>query len=487
MPLAPAVADLIRHAEDRPDAPAVALGAETLWTFADLKDRVSRRASAFAARGLGSGSRIAILSANAPAYIETLLAIWWCGAAAVPINARLAEAETTWILTHSEANLICASAALTPQAAASGVPVVTMSGADWEDLLEPAPPTEIDDTDLAWLFYTSGTTGRPKGAMITHRNLDAACKGYLASVDPEAPWPAILHPSPMSHGSGLYALPILRQGGVQVIPASGGFQEAELETLIATWPGSVFFAAPAILRRLVATGADLAPLKAAIYGGAPMPVADIDAFLEAYGPKLAQLYGQGEAPMTISALTRRQLGTGDERLKASAGYAQEGVEVAILDSDGTPLPTDTSGEVAVRGDIVCAGYWKNLEATVQTFAGGWLRTGDVGRIDADGLLTLVDRSKDLIISGGYNIYPREVEEVLATHPNVTEVAVIGRADPVYGETVVACVVGTATEAELDALCLAQIARYKRPRAYRYLSELPRNAYGKVLKRQLRED
>jgi long-chain acyl-CoA synthetase len=224
-----------------------------------------------------------------------------------------------------------------------------------------------------------------------------------------------------------------------------------------------------------------------------MYVADCLRALDRLGPRLAQIYGQGESPMTITVLPRHEHdGPRDDALRAvlgSVGRAQTGVEVALLGADDRPLPAGEIGEVCVRGDVVMRGYLNSPEATAKTLAGGWLHTGDLGRLDERGYLTLVDRSKDLIISGGSNIYPREVEEVLLQHPAVREVAVIGEPDADWGESVVAVValnVGhqVATE-ELDALCLAQIARFKRPKRYRFVDELPKNATGKVLKRALR--
>ena len=481
------VEDLAHWAQHALDSPAVASGAQVVATYGDLAERVACRGAALTRRGIGSGDRVAILSGNCPEYFEALLAIWHAGAAAVPVNARLAEAETSWILDHARVALCLASPPLADQACKGCADVVQMGGAEWDRFVAHASPAvEVCPDDLAWLFYTSGTTGRPKGAMITHRNLDAMCKGYFASVDATPPWRAILHPAPLSHGSGLYALAQLRKGAVQVVPASGGFDPAEMEALVATWPGAVFFAAPTILRRLVAAGVDLSPLKAAIYGGAPMPVADVEAYLATYGPRLAQLYGQGEAPMTITGLTAQQVAQGDAVVRESAGYAQKGVEIAVLGPDGA-VPHGATGEVAVRGPVVCAGYWRDPAATEATFADGWLRTGDVGWLREDGLLTLVDRSKDLIISGGYNIYPREVEEVLAAHPGVTEVAVVSRPDAEYGEAVVAYVVAGAgvTDAALDAACLARLARYKRPNRVVFVDALPRNAMGKVVAADVR--
>jgi long-chain acyl-CoA synthetase len=247
-----------------------------------------------------------------------------------------------------------------------------------------------------------------------------------------------------------------------------------------------------LTRHAAATGADPAGLKTIVYGGAPMYLADLDAAHAAFGFRLAQIYGQGESPMTITALDKAaHADTAHlrwcQRLQ-SVGTPQIVCEVRIGDETGRPLPPGEVGEVMVRGAAVVRGYWRNPEATARAMGDGWLRTGDLGALDADGFLTLKDRSKDLIITGGSNVYPREVEEALLAHPKVREVAVVGLPDPEWGERVVACVVAEpGTEAaELDAWCLARIARYKRPKQYALLESLPKNAYGKVLKRELRE-
>jgi long-chain acyl-CoA synthetase len=246
-------------------------------------------------------------------------------------------------------------------------------------------------------------------------------------------------------------------------------------------------------------GAQLDRLKSVVYGGGPMYIADCKAALAALGPRLAQIYGQGESPMTITAMNRAlladALARGDDAQIGSVGVAQSGIDVVVADADDVPLSAGEIGEVLVRGPTVMSGYWNNPDASAATLANGWLHTGDLGSFDVDGFLTLKDRSKDVIISGGSNIYPREVEEVLQAHPAVAEVAVIGRADPEWGEVVVACVVARgdaadpaarqAFERALDALCLERIARFKRPKVYVFVAELPKNNAGKVLKTVLR--
>jgi long-chain acyl-CoA synthetase len=340
--------------------------------------------------------------------------------------------------------------------------------------------------------------------VITHGNLRAMSDCFLTDVETVAPGDAILHAAPLSHGSGLYVLPHVLAGATNVVPESGGFDPAEVVELIDVFDRALFFAAPTMVKRLVGStairAARLDHLKSIVFGGGPMYVADCKAAFAALGPCLAQIYGQGESPMTITAMNRALLADaiarGDDARLGSVGIAQRGIDVIVAGTDDMPLAPGNVGEVLVRGPTVMAGYWMNPQASAATLANGWLHTGDVGSLDADGFLTLKDRSKDLIISGGSNIYPREVEEVLQSHPDVAEVAVIGRSHPEWGEEVVACIVvrGDAAdraahrnlERALDSLCLERIARFKRPKAYYFVAELPKNNAGKVLKTALRE-
>ncbi|MFZ4719715.1 MAG: AMP-binding protein [Ilumatobacteraceae bacterium] len=457
--------------------------------------------------GLAPGDRVAIVMRNRPEYLEALFAIWHAGLVAVPVNARLHREEIAYILDHSAASVVLTDDehAEDVESLIGTVPtltaVVIAPGERWTRLTAAAPLAIVDraPTDAAWLFYTSGTTGRPKGATLTHRNLLMASLSYYADIDPVSPLDCVLHAAPISHGSGLYGLPHIARGATSVIPESGGLDGVELSGLLRDWNGLSFFAAPIMVKRLAAdpdtATADLSRLKTIIYGGAPMYLADLEEALGVFGPRLAQIYGQGETPMTITALSKAHHADTThprwrERMQ-SVGTTRTDVEVLVVDEDGNPLPVDEAGEVLVRGDVVMAGYWNQPEATAETLRGGWLHTGDVGSFDADGYLTLRDRSKDLIISGGMNIYPREVEEVLLHHPAVRAVSVVGRPDPEWGEAVIAFVVAAEGQAppsaaELDRACLDQIARFKRPKEYRFVEALPTNNYGKVLKRELRE-
>ena len=480
------------------DRPAAAIGTRVVASYRDLATRAARLAGALRDRfRLQPGERVAVVAKNSPAYLELLYGIWHAGLAAVPANAKLHGAELGYILDHSGARVCFASPGLDGEIAPHVPPslkhLITIGGADYEalftaDAIDLAPR---DGNDLAWLFYTSGTTGRPKGAMLTHRVLIEASLAYGSEVDPVAPSDAILHAAPMSHGSGLYIMQHVARLGVQVTPESGGFEPEEVFAVINAWPRASMFAAPTMIKRLVACPADCKAdnIRTLIWGGAPMYGEDALSALDRFGPRLAQIYGQGEAPMTITTLSKEDIADRGhpywrERL-ASAGKPYANVEVMIADADDKPVAPGETGEILVRGDVVMAGYWRNEEASAASLRGGWLHTGDVGAFDGEGYLHLKDRSKDLIISGGSNVYPREVEEVLLTHAGVREVSVIGRPDLEWGEVVVAYVVGEAAPQELDALCLQRIARFKRPKDYVFVAALPKNNYGKILKTELR--
>ena len=497
---------LAEAAEASPDAPALASGTDVTATYANHAERSARLAGALSELGLEPGDRVAIAMVNCTAYSEILFAVWHGGFAAVPMNARLHPREFAWILENSGAK-VCfagqeiAAALATHRTRLPSLEHVIVAGSTAHDALYDAPPgrlQEVKSDALAWLFYTSGTTGRPKGAMLSHANLAAMNAAYFASVDGIGPGDCIIHAAPMSHGSGLYILPHVAHGACQVVPETGGFDGAEILELLEHWQGATLFMAPTMVQRLVAavaaTGADTQNLKSIIYGGAPMYGEDCLGALETLGPKLIQIYGQGEAPMTITALSRAaHADTADgvyRRRLASVGTPQDGVAVRLADEDGNPVPPGEIGEILVQGAVVMAGYWDDTAATEAALRGGGLHTGDLGAFDEDGYLTLKDRSKDVIISGGANIYPREVEEALLAEPRVLECAVIGAPDPEWGESVAAFIVPMTgervTEAELDAFCLTRIARFKRPKIYRFVAELPKNNYGKVLKTELRQ-
>lgn len=438
-----------RHGRRRRDEPALADG-----------DRVHASWGAFAARtaaaaaglregfGLMHHERVALVMRNRPEYREALFAVWHAGLVAVPVNARLHRDEIAYVLDDSGAALVVTDHEHVDDVeplvdAVDAVRAAVLApGPRWDRLTASAPALLVDrqPTDPAWLFYTSDTTGRPKGATLTHRNLLMASLSYFANLDQVMSQDCILHAAPLSHGFGLYGLPHVARGAVSVVPSSGGVDGDEIAALLARWPGMSLFAAPTMVKRLAAdravAAADLSHLKAIIYGGAPMYLADLAEALGAFGPRLAQIYGQGETPMTITALSKADHANRDhlrwrERMQ-SVGLPRTDVEVHVVDDDDRELPAGEVGEVVVRGDVVMAGYWHQPEATAEALRDGWLHTGDIGSFDHEGYLTLRDRSKDLIISGGMNVCRREVEEALLRHPDVCAAAVVGRPDPEWG-------------------------------------------------------
>ena len=489
---------LSQSARRHPTRGAVYVGDEQLITYGELEARASHLAGALRTRA-APGDRVMIASKNCPEYVEIMFATWAAGMVIVPVNAKLHEREIAVVVDDAEPAVVFASESIAKVLAPlmhRAERLVVIDSKEYREMLEGRVATvhSAAPDDVAWLFYTSGTTGRPKGAMLTHRNLLAMTIAHLADFDNVAEPASLLHAAPMSHGSGLYLLPYIARAARQIIPKSAGYDASEFFDLCELHPSVGAFLAPTMLQRLRVEverrGRQPAHLALIVYGGGPMYLDELKRSLQVFGPVLAHLYGQGESPMTITGLSRTDHINADDSVLASVGWPRSGVEVAIFDGDDRPLTAGEVGEIVCRSDVVMSGYWKNPAATEATLRGGWLHTGDVGSLAPNGLLTLRDRSKDLIISGGSNIYPREVEEVLLDHPDVIEAAVVGRSDPEWGEIVVAFVVAhparQPSEAELDAHCLARMARFKRPKIYVFRQELPKNSYGKILKRELTE-
>ncbi|MEM9576601.1 MAG: AMP-binding protein [Pseudomonadota bacterium] len=486
---------LKRSAQIAPDRSALFLGRDCVASYATLWQDACAVASWLRAEGITAGDRVAIFMKNAPDYLTVFYGIWIAGGVVVPINAKLHPREALYILENSGSALVFASPDLACDAMFPRT--IAVPSPAFETLRRTARPEEITPRapdDLAWLFYTSGTTGKPKGVMITHRMLATMSLCYMTDVDVVSAADATLYAAPMSHGAGLYNMLHVRAGARHVCPVSGGFDPTEILDLAAHFKRTHLFAAPTMVKRLTqvarASAAEGVGLRTVVYAGGPMYNADIIEAVELFGPRFVQIYGQGECPMGITALSRadvadRQHPDWRRRLQ-SVGRAQSGVEVAIGDAHADLLPVGEPGEIMVRGDTVMPGYWQNPHATQNTLKNGWLMTGDIGFMDRDGYVTLQDRSKDTIITGGSNVYPREVEEVLLMDPQVHEVSVVGHPHPEWGEEVIAFVVGELDEKRLDQLCLDHIARFKRPKRYVRVDELPKNNYGKVLKTLLRE-
>ncbi|WP_340107438.1 class I adenylate-forming enzyme family protein [Pikeienuella sp. HZG-20] len=490
----------------RPDAPAIRFGADLHASYGDFARRSAAMGRYLAdTLGVGRGDRVALFVGNRPDYLEALHAVLWIGAIVVPINYKLHPREAAWIIGDSGASVAITETGrlyADEDDLIGGCVELSIGSADLaraaREAPPMAPPAAMDPDEVAWLFYTSGTTGRPKGVMLTHRNLVAMSLAYAIDVDTVSPRDNALYAAPLSHGAGLYHFPIIRAGGVHVVPRSCGFDPEEIAGLARDLGDLVFFAAPTMVKRLIAYAADAgydgAGIKTIIYGGGPMYLADIDEALRRFGARFVQIYGQGESPMTITVLPRDLVAdtTHPEASarRASVGFAQACMQVRVVDSEMREVAPGETGEIVAAGDAVMKGYWRNDKATAETIVDGWLRTGDLGSMDRDGFVTLTDRSKDVIISGGSNIYPREVEEALLAHDAVFEVSVIGTPSAEWGEDVVAFIVPRAGKScaapDLDAWCRSRMASFKKPKHYHFVQDLPKNSYGKVLKTNLRE-
>lgn len=492
-------------------APAFTWGSETR-SYAEFRQRTLAIGGNLLALGLKRGDRVAFVLKNSPRIPEVMFACFAAGLVVVPINARLHPREIAWIVGNAEARVLIHGGEYADGLAALGAdfPVLDArfctepaEGArDFEDLLAPgaalAAPVDAGAEDIAWLFYTSGTTGKPKGAIWSHRTISAMTMNYLADVHPITRGEAVLHAAPMSHGSGIVAIPSIARGAHQVLLHTDSFDPQEMFRLVERHRvGHIAFLAPTQIIKATDEyrpgSFDLSTLKAVCYGGAPIYVEQLRKAIGVFGGVFTQIYGQGEAPITITGLTAadhmRFLESGDPRI-GSAGSIRTDVEMRIVDGADNELPPGETGEVVARGDMVMNGYWKNPEATAETLKGVWLHTGDIGMVDETGYLYLLDRAKDVVISGGNNIYPREIEEVLVAHPDVANAVVFGVPDDYWGEAlhaVVVCEPGRQLQAaDIISHCANHLAGYKKPKSVEFRDELPLSGYGKVQRKEMRE-
>lgn len=493
---------LAASAAAHPDRPAIVIDDRPECDYSALLDRVRHRAGDLLAHGIRPGARVALYMTNRPDYLEALYAIWWAGGVAVPLNSMLHPREAVDLVADCAAGLCLLSPDLADGylAHVGSADLVRVLDEDELARARGAEPRECVDRardDDAWIFYTSGTTGRPKGARLTHDNLWAMSVAYCSDVEWLDEESGLLHLALQSHASGLFALPFVARAAAQVVPTRT--DPDHVAALLASRDSLTFFAPPVLLRRLsVAPAMASAPVErmgTVLVGAAPVHAEDLRLGMGAFGPRLWNGYGQGESPCTITAMTPRAMSeavlAGDEDALVSVGVPRIGTRVQIVDEHGNVLPDGEVGEVVVAGPTVMKGYLDQPDATAETLRNGWLHTGDLGRFD-HGLLTLLDRSKDLVITGGANVYPREIEEVLRSHDDVADIAVVGTPDAEWGERVVAFVVAepgvdaSSLGSSLDAFCLESMARYKRPKEYHVVPELPRNGAGKVLKTELRQ-
>jgi acyl-CoA synthetase (AMP-forming)/AMP-acid ligase II len=498
-----------RSARRFPDRVAVE-GPDRTLTFAELGDRVTRLANGLRALGLQEGDRVLDLQTNSTAYVETDLAIRSAGLVRVALNHRLHPADWARIADDSGAAALVYDATFAePTEDLRGglgerrvVVVGDGPGTAYDSLLDDASATPLPPVDadaVCGLHYSSGTTGHPKGAQRTHRNWLAGLVNMTVDVvgAPPGPADAYVHAGPITHTSGLFLLPFLAAGARQlVMPAwdPEAFVDA-VEHRGATHTAMV----PTMVARLLALPdvdrERMAGLRMLGYAGAPMPPEQMRQAHDRLTPNLVQYYGLVEAIPPVTVLDAADHETGlstDPELLTSAGRPALGVELEVVDEEGRPVPAGDVGEVVTRGDHVMRGYWNaaSRDDLGKSVVDGWLHTGDLGRLDGSGRLYLVDRKGDMIISGGYNIYPREVEDVIAEVPGVAEVAVLGVDDPDWGQRVTALFTvrdgATVTDDQVLEHCRARLASYKKPKDLRRVDAFPLNANGKIAKKVLRE-
>ncbi len=480
-------------------------------TFAEVGEASSRLASALTRLGVQKGSRVALLLPNRPELTIVDWALIRAGLVRVPLNPRLAPAEIEYMLKDSGAEVLiyddeCAQAVGKIRASSPtvrhyiGLGEVMPGALGWHDLLSQGEPdnfqvaTDLDDPYM--ILYTSGTTGRPKGAMTNVRSrwftifTSAANENFVEEFD------VMLHVASLGHGSGTKVINHYLKGATNIY-----LPKFTIETFCAAVQRhrvTTTWVVPTILGMLLdypdRSRYDLSSLRTVVYGGAPMPVERLKEALAIFGPIFVQVFGLSETPHPITSMGKRSHVDGTleqlEQRLASAGRPSLGVDVRLVTEDGQDAKVGEIGEIAARGDNIMVGYWNNPEATAEVIRDGWFFTGDLAVAYPDGYIAIVDRKKDMIISGGYNVYPREIEEVLYTHAAVRECAVIGVPDPKWGEAVKAIVSikeGSATTPEeLLEHCRELLASYKKPQSIELMGDLPKSPNGKILKRELKK-
>ncbi len=462
--------------------------------------RVQTAAASLQALGVAPGERVLVHGRNSPALFETMWACWMIGAVWVPTNFRLTPAEIAYLARSSGAVLHLFDRSFPDHAAAAHHAAVRAQLwlDEWDGLATGetalAHPVDVDRDDCCWFFYTSGTTGRPKAGMLTHGQMAFVVTNHLCDLMPgTTEQDASLVIAPLSHGAGVHSLSQVARGAVSILLAGESFSAEEAWSLVAKYRVTNMFTVPTIVNLLCRDAAvdrhDHASLRYVIYAGAPMYRADQVFALGKLGRVLVQYFGLGEVTGNITVLPPALHDTDDAKMKVgSCGYARTGIELAILDPAGNRMQPFATGEISCRGPAVFAGYFDNPDADAKAFAGGWFRTGDLGHLDAEGFLFITGRASDMYISGGSNVYPREVEEALLLHPAIAEACVLGLPDPQWGEIGVAVLVlhpeARVNLGEMLAHLEGRIAKYKFPRRIAVWTELPKSGYGKVVKRDV---
>ena len=497
-------------ARRHPDAPGFIWGDQT-WTWAQMEARAAAFSELLIQRfDVQKGDRILVQSANNNQMFEAMFGCWRAGCIWVPANFRQTPEDVAFLAQSSQARGLLVGAEFAEHAAACASSVdFTISigasdfGEDYETLITPflgqsRPAADVHRDDPCWFFFTSGTTGRPKAAVLTHGQMGFVVTNHLCDLMPGtgADWgapDASLVVAPLSHGAGIHQLTQVAHGVPSILPAGAKLDPSEVWSLVETHGVTNMFTVPTIVKLLTEHPAvdqhDHSSLRYVIYAGAPMYRADQITALDKLGPVLVQYFGLGEVTGNITILPRSHHSTVDDTRLGTCGFARTGMQVQIQRADGTVCDTLETGEICATGPAVFAGYFNNPEANAKSFRNGWFLTGDLGHMDAEGFVYLTGRASDMYISGGSNIYPREIEEKILLHPSISEVAVLGVPNRKWGEVGMAVCVANASvdPAEFLAWLGNRVARYKMPQHVVFWDEMPKSAYGKISKKLIRED
>lgn len=496
---------LAQAARRDPDGLALVMG-DARWTWAEWDARTDALAHALQTRfTLQKGDRVMCQSQNCMEMMQAMFAVWRAGGVWVPANFRQTPEEVAWLTQASGASLMVCNASFPGHAAACGIPTLAFGQADFgpdvtaitdSHLGERPQVAPVDRDDPCWFFFTSGSTGRPKASVLTHGQMAFVVTNHLADLMPGLTGDdASLVVAPLSHGAGVHQLTQVARGVKTVLLPTERFDPAQVWDLVRDWRVSTMFTVPTILKLLVehpaAAGADTSSLRYVIYAGAPMYRVDQQKALQTLGPVLVQYFGLGEVTGNITVLPAHlhQAEDGPTARIGTCGYARTGIEIQIQDDAGRQVAPGETGEICCIGPAVFAGYYRNPEANAKAFRDGWFRTGDLGHMDGQGFVYITGRQSDMFISGGSNVYPREIEEKILTHPAISEVAVLGVPDPLWGEIGWAVCVANAPVAEEDlaAFLDGKLSRYKMPKRFLFWDALPKSAYGKITKRMIREE
>ena len=479
-----------------------------------LNSRVDAAVYSLRKMGLSKGDKLLVMSRNNQALFESAWVAFRMGMVWVPCNFRLTPPEVAYLAQSSHAKAVLIESHYSDhlnviQAQAPGLNHVISVEKDWPSLIatgltkiqamtDPTVAETVSADDPLWFFYTSGTTGHPKAGMLTHGQMAFVVTNHLADLIPGTTEKDVsIAVAPLSHGAGIHMLLNVARGAATVLLPNEKLDPPTVWSLVQQHRVSNLFTVPTIVKRLVEDPSvdqfDHSSLRYVIYAGAPMYRADQRRALEKLGPVLVQYFGLGEVTGCITVLPPHMHSPDDNDSNAnigSCGYPRTGMEVAILDEKGQPLPTGEIGEICVRGPAVFAGYYNNPEATAKALKGGWFHTGDLGKLDGRGFLTITGRESDMYISGGSNVYPKEAEEVLLSHPDVSEVAIFGIEDPDWGETGVAVIVATdprnpPSQQALERFLEGRLAKYRWPRHWFFWPEMPKSGYGKIVKKDLK--